>query len=250
MSEQNTTTTTTGGTTPSGTTTTTSATTAKAKQPRSLLNQRQISDLNKAGNIAHAAQQAGRATALADRDITSADVQALSDAVLAATQKAGAAVDTTIAKQNATGAENLAQNTLLGILADIQKAAKQKYTGDKISLAAYYVGQNLHRNRPQLETASQAILDKLSKDTLPGIKPANITALTTARQAYVDASTAQTGQQSSATTARKELESMLADVHTKRLKIQYAADAVWPHTDPTNAGVRKEFELVSTRPLK
>jgi hypothetical protein len=222
----------------------------KPPRTRGVLNKDQLADLNKAGNVVRAAQKEGRPAALAERDITDADIKALDDAVKAATTKAGAAVDNTAGKQQATAAETGAQNTLIAAIADVQKAAKQKYVGDKPALAAYYVGQDLRRNRPLLETASQAILDKLATDKLPGIKDAQIAALTAARQAYVQADAAQAGEQSDATTARKELEAMLADILKKRMAIQYAADAVWPHTTPTNAGIRREFELPADRPMK
>ena len=49
--------------------------------------------------------------------------------------------------------------------------------------------------------------------------------------------------------ARQQLSVMLADVMQQARQIQYAADARWPHTDPTNAGIRREFERPPARPL-
>jgi hypothetical protein len=60
----------------------------------------------------------------------------------------------------------------------------------------------------------------------------------------------QTGPQSEATKARRQLESAIADVIAKRRKIQFAADAEWPNTTPANAGIRAEFQLPPDRMMQ
>lgn len=58
--------------------------------------------------------------------------------------------------------------------------------------------------------------------------------------------TAQSGDQSGATTSRSQLEAKLKEVADKRRQLQYAADAV----KKVNAGVRTEFKIPPNRALK
>ena len=51
-------------------------------------------------------------------------------------------------------------------------------------------------------------------------------------------------------TARRQLEAAIADIVSRRREIQFAADAEWPHTDSSNAGIRAEFQLPSDRVVK
>lgn len=50
-------------------------------------------------------------------------------------------------------------------------------------------------------------------------------------------------------TDRAELADMLTSIQDRKLGIQLAADAEWPHTDPENAGIRTKFGLHPKRPL-
>ncbi len=101
-----------------------------------------------------------------------------------------------------------------------------------------------------LKSASQAIITRLATDTLPGMTPAAVAALKTARNEYMAVQTTQSGDQSGATTSRSQLEAKVKEVAAKRRQLQYAADAVWPSTEKINAGVRTEFKIPPKRALK
>ena len=62
--------------------------------------------------------------------------------------------------------------------------------------------------------------------------------------------TAQSGDQSGATTSRSQLEAKVKEVADKRRQLQYAADAAWPATKKVNAGVLTEFKIPPNRALK
>ena len=120
---------------------------------------------------------------------------------------------------------------------------------NRIALADYFVGQKLNGSRPNLLQTSQTILNKLAEDTLPGVTPAKIKALRASRQAWMDAGGAQTAGRTTALTQRAELKTMLKTIEDRKVAIQLAADAEWPHTDEANAGIRSEFSLPAKRPL-
>jgi len=167
-----------------------------------------------------------------------------------AREQATAALVSSTLRQKATATEASTAESLLAGLREVQQAAKQKYARtNRISLREYLIGKPLNGNRPNLMQTSQTLLDKVSEETLPGITTAKIKALRTARQAWVDAHTAQTASRASALTHRSELKDMLNSIEDRKVGIQLAADAEWPHTEEANAGVRTEFALSPLRPL-
>ena len=134
---------------------------------------------------------------------------------------------------------------------EVQKAAKQKYARtNRIVLGDFFVGKKLNGNRPNLLQTSQTILDKLAADALPGITPAKVKKLATLRQGWNDAKTAQTESGTAAQSARAELKAMLKSIENRKVAIQLAADAEWPHTGETHAAIRKEFGLSPRKPLQ
>ena len=58
----------------------------------------------------------------------------------------------------------------------------------------------------------------------------------------------QAGAQSAALSARAEFKTLLKSVTDRRVAVQLAADAEWPHTEEACGGVRKEFALAAKRP--
>ena len=88
-----------------------------------------------------------------------------------------------------------------------------------------------------------SFIKKADEERPPGIDTGFIVAATAERAAYMNAKPAQRGDQARATTQRAERDTMVDTILTRRKKIQYAADRVWPHTDPAHAGVRGEFNL-------
>lgn len=231
--------------------------TAPTPRTRGDINQVWLDELTNAEGIAAAAQKGSYAALLAAGDIDAAKVTALSDAIKAARKLAGQAVQSTTGKQGMTGAESELMEALINQIQLVQKRAKQKYdASDPGKLADYAVGQKFYSSRAILEQTAANILLKLKgttgqpADALPGIDAAKIAALQQAVDDYQNVQTNQSGAQSTATTARKNLETAIADIVAKRREIQFAADAEWPHTNPANAGVRTEFQLPPDRVMK
>ena len=164
--------------------------------------------------------------------------------------KAHAAVDHTLAAKSATADETTAAYKLIAGLQEVQKAAKQKYgRKNRIALAAYLIGKKLNGSRPNLLQTSQSIVEKVTDDTLPGFTTAKIKAVNTLRTKWIEANGKQTDSRSASLTTRAELKTLLKSIDERRAAIQNAADAEWPHTDPENAGPRKDFVLPVNRPL-
>jgi hypothetical protein len=98
--------------------------------------------------------------------------------------------------------------------------------------------------------SSQTIINKTAADALPGITAAKKTKLKTLRQAWIDANATKTDSSTFAQRARAELKTMIKSIEDRRVAIQLAADAEWPHTNPQNAAIRKEFGLSPRTPFQ
>ena len=155
------------------------------------------------------------------------------------------------AKKTATAADDQAAHLLLAAMQEVQKAAKQKYARtNRIALDDYFVGRKLNGNRPNLLQTSQNLITKLGSDTLPGITTGKVTKLKNLRAAWIAARATQTDSASAAQSTRAELKTLLKSIEDRKVAIQLAADAEWPHTDPENAALRKEFGLPTRKPLQ
>ncbi|MEY4384818.1 MAG: hypothetical protein RLY20_101 [Verrucomicrobiota bacterium] len=239
-------TTTTDSTAAAGTT----APVAKKKSPRGMFNQAQLRNLAKADTVATAAKKDAHKASIAARDISDAFVATFVDDIAAARAKANTAVDETMAAKAATKEEKDGDRKLIAGLKEVQKAVKQKYgRGNRAVLEAYFVGKKLNGSRPNLLQTSQSIIDKVATETLPGITAAKKTRLKAARQIWIDANTKQADARFAAYTARREFKTLLKSIDERRLAIQTAVDAEWPHTDAENAGTRKDFALPADRPM-
>jgi hypothetical protein len=221
------------------------------KRTRGPLNQGHLRKLTRAETIGQAAQNNGHAAALAERDITAAFVtEFMDDTDDARTKAADAMMHATSAKA-ATAKEDKAAHDLLAALQEVQKAAKQKYArSNRIALRDYFVGQPLNGNRPNLLQTSQTIINKTAADVLPGITAAKKTKLKTLRQAWIDANATKSDSSTFAQRARAELKTMIKSIDDRRVAIQLAADAEWPHNNPENAAIRKEFALSRGTPFQ
>jgi hypothetical protein len=225
--------------------------TAKSKRNRSLINQAHAAELTLAGELVNTARKTTYAPKLADEEIDGPFIDALVLKIDQANSLLASAGGKTAEKKTTTDNEEELKETLLELIGKVQARAKRKYAkaGDP-QRAKYYIGQHIGNSRPLLEAASQAIIERLATDTLPGMKPADVTALQAARTAYTTVQTTQSGDQSDATTARSQLDAKVKEVAELRRQIQYAADAAWPATKKTNAGVRTEFKIPPDRAFK
>ena len=229
------------------------------------INQAWLDELTNAEDISAAAQKTDYAATLAAGGIDATKPAALDAAILAARQLVAKAVQGTTGKLEATGDENDFADDLILKIQEVQKRARQKYDAtDPGQLLNYAIGGGVkfYSSRRQLEQTAANILAKLAPeappgggpapapDILPGISAAKIAALSQAAKDYRNSAGDQSGAQSDATTARKQLEAAIADIMAKRREIQFAADADWPHDNPANAGIRVEFQLPPDRVMK
>jgi hypothetical protein len=216
----------------------------KKKQTHSGLNQAQTAALTKAEQLCMSAAKDAYAAKLAAREISAEYVATLDSDIQACRKKAASALQSTTGKSVATGAEVNATEALMVALQEVQCAAKQKFSrSNPIKLKDYGIGERIDANRPALEQWSNNIIEALAGDPLPGITAAKIAALTPLRTAYIATNSAQGGEQTQATGKRSEVETMLDSITDRRIGLQYAASAEWPHTNPANAAIRKEFYL-------
>jgi hypothetical protein len=235
-------------TTPSPTTETGAA---KATRTRAAINQAHVAELELAGQLAATAAKAAYAGLLAGEEIDAAFLTGLRARIAEANTLIGSANNNTAGKQATTRQEKSLQKDLLARLQAIQTRAKRKYSkpGDPMR-AKYFIGKAIDGNRAMLETSSQTILQNLATDTLPGMKPEDVTGLQAAREAYLAVQTDQAGGQADATTDRAKLEAAIKEVAELRRQIQYAADTLWPARTKANSGIRAEFRIPTTRALK
>jgi hypothetical protein len=215
-----------------------------------VFHQAQLAALNEADKICVAAQKPAYAGPLALREITSAEVTQLVADILACRQTAAAASQSTTGRKVATDAMHTAETSLLAALHEVQAAARQKYARtNPTQMEDYMVGHILNPNQATFKESVQAIIKKLGTDTLPGITPTKVTNLQTLLDAYTTLAANPDSQQSDATTERRQRDAQIASITDRRITIQFAADAEWPYTVDTNAGIRSEFYLPASQPF-
>ena len=161
------------------------------------------------------------------------------------------AVDATTGKHDDTVAEKGDAHALIALLRYVQARARQKYAGQKDhSLADYGIGTDILASRALLEGWGQALYDKTGTDNLPGIDPAKRTEIQAALNKYKATQIDQTSSQGQATRLRSQRDAFIDDtIIAGRMKIQFAADATWPWTEPANHATRMEFQLPASRPF-
>jgi len=231
--------------------TTTPAGPAKTKRTRGPINQALVDELTLASQLATTAEKPEYATPLADEGIDAAFLTTLRATIAEADALVGGATGKSAGKKAVTRQEEALKDALLAELAKIQTRAKRKYQrAGNPSRGKYFIGERIGSNRALLERATRAILETLKTDELPGLKPADVTALTAALDAYVGIQSEQSGGQSGATTDRALLEARVKAVADQRRELQYAADLLWPAGKKANAGIRTEFGLPSNKALK
>lgn len=98
-----------------------------------------------------------------------------------------------------------------------------------------------------LESWALTIYDNTATDKLPKITETKRSALKAALQTYKDIQTGQTGAIGEASGTRIDRNSPVEEATERRMWLQFAADAEWPHTDPTNTPIRREFQLPANR---
>jgi len=164
--------------------------------------------------------------------------------------KSSAAAGATGGKKQTTLEEDSARKSLVVLLRTFQARARQKhFFKNPAALAEYGIGHDLDDSRALLEGWTQTIYDKTATDKLPRITEAKRTELKNALDAYKATQTNQTGAIGTATGTRIDRDTLVKQATAGRLWLQFAADAEWPHTNPANYPIRREFQLPANRPF-
>ena len=207
-------------------------------------------------------------TALAAREITAGVVDDLAALCFDAGRKTSEAVEEdTAAEAQTLNAAGLERQIVLAIQ-EIQAAAKQMYARrEGVQLQNYFIGQRINPNEATLHQIAFSIAARLTPatgadlatadDQLPGITLAKINAL----RGFIDlpaalvsasapSASSSTGAivPEEAVTDRAQRDAMIREINDRRMEIQFAADAEWPYTTPTNATARTAFHLPRSRP--
>ena len=221
------------------------------------LNEAQLASLTKTEEICRTALKPDYLTALitpeegdepGEDDVTQAGIEAVLALCDQARGKGSAAVNATGEKEQSTLEEKKAKRNLLSQLRFYQARARQKhFFKNPSALAEYGIGHDLDDSRALLEGWAQTIYDKTATDKLPKVTAAKRTGLKTALDAYKATQTGQSGAIGTATGTRIDRDALVKQATADRMWIQFAADAEWPHTEPANLPIRREFQLPANR---
>jgi len=221
------------------------------------LNEAQLASLTKTEEICRTALKADYLRELitledgeepGEDHVTEAAIQAILTLCDAARGKGSAAVSATGHKHQSTAEETVAKTALVALVHNFQARARQKhFSKNPDALAQYGIGLKIYNSRALLEGWAQTIYDKTASDKLPKITETKRAALKAALQTYKATQTDQTGAIGEATGTRIDRDSLIEEATERRLWLQFAADAEWPHTDPANTPIRREFQLPATR---
>ena len=223
------------------------------------LNEAQIASLTKTEEICRTALKPDYLTALITLDegetagedhVTEAAIRAVLALCDQARGTSSAAVAATGGKVQTTQAETDAKKSLVALLRFFQARARQKhFFKNPAALTAYGIGHDLDESRALLEGWAQTIYDLTATDPLPKVTPAKRAELKTALDAYKATQTGQSGAIGTASGTRLDRDALVKQATACRMWLQFAADAEWPHTEPANTPIRKEFQLPATRPF-
>jgi hypothetical protein len=171
----------------------------------------------------------------------------------ASIERCGALIIEVTAKRGAgktrTTEEMAAREALLDALNPVIIAARDKYPKGSAERANYGLGENLDATSTGdllalVDFAFTQLSGTAPKDTLEGLKPAEIALLGTLHDQYKNADWAQGKAQRTAEQALADLQAEVDDVlKPLRRKCQNKADLAFPHTDTKNRTTRKAFHL-------
>lgn len=173
------------------------------KRPRFAIAQGLANELSLAAEIAGTIAKADYAAALAEEGIDAVFIEGFRAKIVATNKLVSEAGGAKSNKTTSTEKEAKRKQELENQILAIQTRAKRKFMkpGDP-QRAKYYIGEQIGRSRPQLVAVTNSILETLTKEALPGVTPARVTALREALAAYEAVQTEQTTEQSKASGAR------------------------------------------------
>ena len=228
----------------------------KAQRQRSTVNRNHLAEIANSRAVAKAAADPANAAALAivEFDATlPAQITTLADATEASI---GKLTGTRAVKTEMTAQETAACDALIAVIAPIQTAARRKFTGDQEQMRhAYFIGEGLADDTlGEVQTAAIAIRDRLvgtpPQDVLPGIKAAQITALSNAVTQYATNITAPGDQKNENAAALETIIANIGKLAGLRHQVQLAAEQAFPWRNPGVASIRKSFQLPTGRPMR
>ena len=168
----------------------------------------------------------------------------------------GKLTGTRAVKTEMTAQETTARDALIAVIAPIQTAARRKFTGDQEQMRhAYFIGEGLPEDTlGEVQTAAIAIRDRLvgtpPQDVLPGVKAAQITALSSAITTYATNVTAPGGQRNENAGALEAIVANIGKLAGLRHQVQLAAEQAFPWRNSGVASIRKSFQLPTDRPMR
>ena len=221
----------------------------KAKRQRSTINRKHLNEIANSRAVAKAAADPANAAALAvvEFDATlPGQITALADDT---ETEIGKLTGTRVQKTELTAEEKIARDALMAVIAPIQTAVRRKFTGDQAEMRhAYFIGEGLADDTlGEVQTAAVAIRDRLvgtpPQDVLPGIKAAQIAALSNAVTQYAAGVTAPSDQKNENSKALEIIVANIGKLATLRHQVQLAAEQAFPYRNPGVASIRKSFLL-------
>ncbi len=228
----------------------------KAQRQRHTINQKHLGEITNSRAVAKAALDPANAATLAGVEFDATlpgQINSLADSTETAIGKLSG---TRVQKNELTAEEKTARNALIAAIAPIQTAARRKYTGDQAEMRhAYFIGEDLHSDTlHEVQAAAIAIRDRLTgtppKDVLPGIKAAQITALSGAITTYASGVTAPVEQTNQNQGALNAIVANIGKLAGLRHQVQLAAEQAFPYRNAGVASIRKSFLLPTDKPMR
>lgn len=223
-------------------------------RPKSLVNLRLIAALDQAERYTFIAQRPEIAAALTAKELTPDFILDQQSDLAACRALLARFVQATTDRQVHTETERTERRQLVLLLQGVQTGAKRKWgrrAGERDKLKGYFVGTALKTmGFAELSEAAETILRQARLDTLPGVAPADLTALEAAMASWKATNQTQAQAQNAATTAHTAAEALAKGILDRRIETQLTADVAFPYDDPANAAIRKEFGLPKNGPFK
>jgi hypothetical protein len=241
-------------------------------QTHSVFNRAQLADLKLAENIVLSARIEPYRIVLATRTITDTVINHLAGLCQKARKVTAKVFHEGIAGEEHTQDDTDEDRELIVLIQEFQASAKQKYARRNPGrLQGYFIGQRLTGNASMLHQIAFSISELVTPktgtdlaaatDTLPGMTLEKVNKL----RAFIGLPEAGAEEPESSSSSSSEggdglvdpdtvadvveRDAMIKEINDRRMEVQFAADAAWPYTTPTNIEARRAFHLPRNRPF-
>lgn len=209
-----------------------------------LFNATQLAELDESDAVVLAARKPEYAPILLAREITSAIVDALAAKVATCRDLLTASKSQKGSSKSQTQLAHDAEIQVVGLVQEIQSAARQKFGADSPLInSTYYGSTRLRQNRATLTQAVNGIKKTLETEKLPGITPAVIAELTAEFAAYEAALDGKSSGIGGGASDYQEAVALLGEITKERQAIQFAANGAFPVRDKSKREDRKAFKI-------